>query len=246
MTQFANIVFLFTQVPILSAWKLFLLNFLQPKKKQPTSKGKYFSAIRSCFVFGINPTAFLSFCFQTRETTNSVLYVWRSYAYIIYIAFDIAISTCISYSSFLMSTGADVPLNFKQTNVLSCSVLCSCENFLCFVLDQIFILNSFVSFLSVNSGDYVQAVCDRNLAENISRVLYPNDNVSILFIILRIEFYSDWTTKYMDIDKKTIRYCILIWDQVCYHQVTRIIYLVFFSIFFMLICILNGYVVYNV
>jgi len=29
----------------------------------------------------------------------------------------------------------------------------------------------------VNSGDYVQAVCDRNLAENITRVLYPNDNV---------------------------------------------------------------------
>lgn len=27
-----------------------------------------------------------------------------------------------------------------------------------------------------NSGDYVQAVCDRNVAENISRVLYPNDN----------------------------------------------------------------------
>lgn len=27
-----------------------------------------------------------------------------------------------------------------------------------------------------NSGDYIQAVCDRNLAENISRVLYPNDN----------------------------------------------------------------------
>ncbi|KAK2192447.1 hypothetical protein NP493_31g04009 [Ridgeia piscesae] len=30
-----------------------------------------------------------------------------------------------------------------------------------------------------NSGDYIQAVCDRNLAENISRVLYPNDNVFI-------------------------------------------------------------------
>jgi len=29
----------------------------------------------------------------------------------------------------------------------------------------------------VNSGEYVQAVCDRNLAENITRVLYPNDNV---------------------------------------------------------------------
>ncbi|ELT95261.1 hypothetical protein CAPTEDRAFT_163682 [Capitella teleta] len=27
-----------------------------------------------------------------------------------------------------------------------------------------------------NSGEYIEAVCDRNLAENISRVLYPNDN----------------------------------------------------------------------
>lgn len=27
-----------------------------------------------------------------------------------------------------------------------------------------------------NSGEYIQAVCDRNVAENISRVLYPNDN----------------------------------------------------------------------
>ncbi|XP_070578509.1 glycogen phosphorylase, muscle form-like [Ptychodera flava] len=27
-----------------------------------------------------------------------------------------------------------------------------------------------------NDGDYIQAVCDRNIAENISRVLYPNDN----------------------------------------------------------------------
>lgn len=34
-------------------------------------------------------------------------------------------------------------------------------------------------FLSstVNVGGYIQAVLDRNLAENISRVLYPNDNV---------------------------------------------------------------------
>ncbi len=31
---------------------------------------------------------------------------------------------------------------------------------------------------SVNVGGYIQAVLDRNLAENISRVLYPNDNVS--------------------------------------------------------------------
>ena len=27
-------------------------------------------------------------------------------------------------------------------------------------------------------GGYIEAVLDRNLAENISRVLYPNDNVS--------------------------------------------------------------------
>jgi len=33
--------------------------------------------------------------------------------------------------------------------------------------------------LLVNTGDYIQAVCDRNEAENISRVLYPNDNVSL-------------------------------------------------------------------
>ena len=30
---------------------------------------------------------------------------------------------------------------------------------------------------AVNHGDYIKAVLDRNLAENITRVLYPNDNV---------------------------------------------------------------------
>ncbi len=29
-----------------------------------------------------------------------------------------------------------------------------------------------------NDGDYIQAVCNRNSAENITRVLYPNDNVT--------------------------------------------------------------------
>ena len=28
-----------------------------------------------------------------------------------------------------------------------------------------------------NTGDYIDSVLDRNLAENISRVLYPNDNM---------------------------------------------------------------------
>lgn len=36
----------------------------------------------------------------------------------------------------------------------------------------------FLCSSAVNIGDYIQAVLDRNLAENISRVLYPNDNVS--------------------------------------------------------------------
>lgn len=35
-----------------------------------------------------------------------------------------------------------------------------------------------LSLLTVNVGGYIEAVLDRNLAENISRVLYPNDNVS--------------------------------------------------------------------
>jgi len=41
-------------------------------------------------------------------------------------------------------------------------------------------VNTVVYLFLVNSGEYISAVCDRNLAENISRVLYPNDNVSIL------------------------------------------------------------------
>ena len=40
-------------------------------------------------------------------------------------------------------------------------------------------LSAVPCLLAVNSGDYITAVCDRNLAENISRVLYPNDNVSL-------------------------------------------------------------------
>ena len=35
----------------------------------------------------------------------------------------------------------------------------------------------------VNHGDYIQAVLDRNLAENITRVLYPNDNVYIYICV---------------------------------------------------------------
>lgn len=37
-------------------------------------------------------------------------------------------------------------------------------------------LNLTFPYPLVNDGDYIQAVLDRNLAENITRVLYPNDN----------------------------------------------------------------------
>ena len=43
-----------------------------------------------------------------------------------------------------------------------------------------------INFFAVNDGDYIKAVLDRNLAENISRVLYPNDNVR--FFLLSIDF----------------------------------------------------------
>uniref|UniRef100_A0A4W5P9P9 Alpha-1,4 glucan phosphorylase n=1 Tax=Hucho hucho TaxID=62062 RepID=A0A4W5P9P9_9TELE len=42
----------------------------------------------------------------------------------------------------------------------------------------------FFPFSTVNVGGYIQAVLDRNLCENISRVLYPNDNVSIDFSLI--------------------------------------------------------------
>lgn len=57
---------------------------------------------------------------------------------------------------------------------------------------------NFISFaFPVNDGDYVQAVMDRNLSENITRVLYPNDNVRIFapkkiveFLITVIDYLS--------------------------------------------------------
>ena len=39
-----------------------------------------------------------------------------------------------------------------------------------------YFVGHFNLFHAVNNGEYIQAVLDRNLAENISRVLYPNDN----------------------------------------------------------------------
>ena len=39
------------------------------------------------------------------------------------------------------------------------------------------------SVVLVNDGDYIKAVMDRNDAESISRVLYPNDNVSFCALL---------------------------------------------------------------
>lgn len=49
------------------------------------------------------------------------------------------------------------------------------------------IITNFLSPWTVNVGGYIQAVLDKNLAENISRVLYPNDNVSPLLFSANIK-----------------------------------------------------------
>ncbi len=41
-----------------------------------------------------------------------------------------------------------------------------------------------INIYLVNDGDYLNAVSDQSLAENVTRVLYPNDNVNIIFIII--------------------------------------------------------------
>lgn len=48
-------------------------------------------------------------------------------------------------------------------------------------VEELSLLKSSLYLFVVNVGDYIQAVLDRNLAENISRVLYPNDNVRVTF-----------------------------------------------------------------
>ena len=39
--------------------------------------------------------------------------------------------------------------------------------------------NELFRLFLVNNGDYVKAVMDRNITENITRVLYPNDNIFV-------------------------------------------------------------------
>ena len=61
-----------------------------------------------------------------------------------------------------------------------------------------------INFFAVNDGDYIKAVLDRNLAENISRVLYPNDNVR--FFLLWIDFSSLSSSAFQVMDK-VISFC---------------------------------------
>ncbi len=48
-----------------------------------------------------------------------------------------------------------------------------------FVFDSKFYHSMNISL--VNDGDYLNAVSDQSLAENVTRVLYPNDNVNLFF-----------------------------------------------------------------
>ncbi|RDD47359.1 Glycogen phosphorylase [Trichoplax sp. H2] len=67
----------------------------------------------------------------------------------------------------VMAMPYDTPIPGYDNNTVNTLRLWSCKS------SKDFDLSHF------NAGDYVQAVCDRNLAENISRVLYPNDNFFI-------------------------------------------------------------------
>ena len=46
--------------------------------------------------------------------------------------------------------------------------------------------------IAQNSGEYSQDVCDRNLAENIFRVLYPNDNVRTVVLAAVVLLWHDF------------------------------------------------------
>ncbi len=52
-----------------------------------------------------------------------------------------------------------------------------------FVFDSEFYHSMNISL--VNDGDYLNAVSEQSLAENVTRVLYPNDNVN-MFIFFSI------------------------------------------------------------
>lgn len=85
-----------------------------------------------------------------------------------------AFHTC-TFPSCFINTSPNIPVTkplYKRRgrSVVSgtCLNLYSCLSAVC------------ISLPAVNMGDYIEAVLDRNLAENISRVLYPNDNVSDL------------------------------------------------------------------
>lgn len=57
----------------------------------------------------------------------------------------------------------------------------------------------------VNNGEYIQAVCDRNEAENISRVLYPNDNVSGQYILNKLRWLL-----YDNDNVSNVKWCFII------------------------------------
>uniref|UniRef100_A0A8C6S8F4 Alpha-1,4 glucan phosphorylase n=1 Tax=Neogobius melanostomus TaxID=47308 RepID=A0A8C6S8F4_9GOBI len=67
----------------------------------------------------------------------------------------------------------DTPVPGYRNNVVNTMRLWSAKIYNFTSSSQSFVL---YFCLTVNVGGYIQAVLDRNLAENISRVLYPNDN----------------------------------------------------------------------
>ena len=79
--------------------------------------------------------------------------------------------TLIAWSTLL---GCQHPstVECQGATKIQLSILCVCLSRLVSFFDAL------LSLSLVNDGDYLQAVSEQSLAENVTRVLYPNDNVS--------------------------------------------------------------------
>ena len=67
------------------------------------------------------------------------------------------------------------------------------RNSLCVLCVCAISVSVIICVCTVNHGNYIQAVLDRNLAENITRVLYPNDNVRAYIHVYSAVVYCEST-----------------------------------------------------
>lgn len=108
--------------------------------------------------------------------SNDDLFLWWYWQVVLALPYDTPIP---GYRNNVVNTmrlwSAKAPCEF---NLKDCTCLAEIKRFHATAVKWKWMNGVHVFFsLTVNVGGYIQAVLDRNLAENISRVLYPNDNV---------------------------------------------------------------------